>query len=85
MNSQKKHYQSGFGNKLPPLQIHVMIYFEQKFMSYKQAEYFLKYYSDRCWMNDNGSPVRNWKTAACDWIWNTKYNHGSTVVSLTLK
>lgn len=59
----------GLGKVVPPLDEHVFIYFIQKAIAEQEAVEFLEYYNKRGWVNETGFPIKNWKTAACDWIW----------------
>ena len=57
----------GFGNKIPPLKKHVIIYFIQKGFRERDALDFFKYYSDRDWTGKRNKPVVNWKRMAWNW------------------
>ena len=65
---------AGLGVQMPPLPEHVRIYFLQKGESVNKAEDFLLFYEKRYWLTIRGRPIRNWKTLACNWIWNRRYN-----------
>lgn len=65
--------QTGFGKQIPPDRTFVSIYFAQKGLPESEAERFFVHYDLRGWKNTEGNPVQNWKTLACDWIWNTKF------------
>ncbi|NGF54884.1 hypothetical protein G5B00_00030 [Parapedobacter sp. SGR-10] len=64
----------GLGRQLPPLFIHVEIYFIQKGCTPEDAAFFFRHYQQQGWKHTNGTPVANWKTLACDWIWTMKYD-----------
>jgi hypothetical protein len=63
----------GFGRQVPPKRAFVSIYFAQKGLPESEAERFFSYYDNIDWKNADGNPVRNWKTLACDWIWDKKF------------
>ena len=47
----------------------VSIYFSQKGKAEEDAKAFLAHYKRTKWRSKRGAPVRNWKTAANNWIW----------------
>jgi len=57
----------GFGTELPPQKELVDIYFDQKGFS-GQAEPFYLFYEQANWSSPKGTPYRNWKLLATDWI-----------------
>jgi len=59
--------QSGFGYQVPPEFSLVLIYFNQKGHS-QNALRFYKDLEKRDWKSITGRPIRNWKVAATDWI-----------------
>lgn len=59
---------SGFGTEMPPVAAHVKIYFSQKGMTDTEAEEFFAEYHKRRWMTALGTPLRNWKVLASNWI-----------------
>ncbi|MCD8739314.1 hypothetical protein LT679_01760 [Mucilaginibacter roseus] len=61
--------QKGFGNELPPRESLVEIYFDQKGLT-AQAKAFYEFYSKANWCSPKGTPYRNWKLLASDWIFN---------------
>jgi len=63
--------QKGFGTEMPPQQRLVDIYFDQKNMS-AQAELFYKFYEKANWSSPKGTPYRNWKLLAGEWIFNNE-------------
>ena len=65
--------QNGFGKEIPPIRKFVSIYFAQKGFPESEAERFVMHYELKGWKNTEGNPVQNWKTLACDWIWNKKF------------
>lgn len=60
---------SGLGSAMPPILKYVKIYFMQKGCSIDDAISFYRYYEEKKWTGKKGRPLRNWKTLACDWIW----------------
>jgi len=60
---------SGLGNGLPPIPNFVIIYFLQKRQTVAEANCFLKCYQSQNWKTAKGKKVKNWKTAANEWIW----------------
>lgn len=64
----------GLGSQVPPRFIHVEIYFTQKGCTAEDAAIFYNHFRGLRWQNPNGTPVANWKTLACDWIWTMKYD-----------
>lgn len=61
------------GLEMPPCLEHVVIYFMQKGMDKEDAEYFFQYQQLRYWKTEHGTKIRNWKTVACDWIWDKNH------------
>ena len=59
--------QSGFGYQVPPDFTLVLIYFNQKGHSQNALKFFMDF-EGRCWKSVTGKPIRNWKVAATDWI-----------------
>jgi len=52
---------------MPPVKLLVEIYFDQKgFIG--QANAFFDHYESMCWRSQKGTPYRNWKLLAGDWI-----------------
>jgi hypothetical protein len=70
MNIPKE--KSGLGIDIPPLKVHVLIYFIQKRSTEKEANLFFQQQEQRNWTDLNCRPIKNWKTLACDWIWTIK-------------
>lgn len=60
---------SGFGTDMPPQKRLVEIYFDQKELI-TQAEAFFDHYEKARWRSPKGTPYRNWKLLAGDWIFN---------------
>lgn len=59
--------QKGFGTEMPPIKSLVEIYFDQKgFVD--QANAFFEHYESTYWRSPKGTPYRNWKLLAGDWI-----------------
>ncbi|HEY8929552.1 MAG TPA: hypothetical protein VIM55_10205 [Mucilaginibacter sp.] len=61
--------QKGFGNEMPPQRGLVDIYFDQKNHP-SQAAPFYEHYTEANWSSPKGTPYRNWKLLAGDWIFN---------------
>ena len=62
-------HQKGFGTEMPPQKCLVEIYFDQKGIV-SQAEEFYDCYEQANWSSPKGTPYRNWKLLAVDWIFN---------------
>lgn len=61
--------QYGFGFEMPPERGLIDIYFDQK--GYPgEATLFYKFYEEANWCSPKGTPYRNWKILATDWIYN---------------
>jgi len=58
----------GYGNHVPPLESHVIIYFLEKGMPVNEALAFFQHFSKRQWKNHRQQSLSNWKTAAWEWI-----------------
>jgi|SRR5690606_10736631 len=58
-----------FGFNIPPNDISVKIYFEQKGVG-EAAEYFLKEQRQLDWKTSSNKRIHNWKVLASDWIFN---------------
>jgi hypothetical protein len=61
--------QHGFGTEMPPQKYLIEIYFDQKELI-SQADIFFDYYEKANWCSPKGTPYRNWKLLAGDWIFN---------------
>jgi len=61
--------QKGFGNEMPPQRSLVDIYFNQKNQP-QQGPLFYEHYTDANWCSPKGTPYRNWKLLAGEWIFN---------------
>jgi len=61
----------GFGHEMPPDAESVNIYFDEQGLAF-EAEKFLEKYNEQCWCNKQGTPLRNWKVLAADWIYNCR-------------
>lgn len=59
--------QKGFGTEMPPQKILVDIYFDQKGFA-AQADAFYAQFEKADWRSPKGTPYRNWKLLAGDWI-----------------
>jgi len=62
-------HQKGYGIEMPPQQSLVEIYFDQKGLI-AQAALFYQYYEKANWCSSKGTPYRNWKLLAGEWIFN---------------
>ncbi|MBS1521383.1 MAG: hypothetical protein JST50_10330 [Bacteroidetes bacterium] len=61
--------QQGFGTEMPPQKVLVEIYFDQKGFT-GQAALFYDFYERSQWCSPRGTPYRNWKLLAGEWIFN---------------
>jgi len=68
--NRSKVVNEGFGKEIPPLIEHVKIYFLQKEVSPEEAEIFFDHFERLKWNTKNGTPIKNWKAFANEWIWN---------------
>ena len=59
--------QNGFGTEMPPQKKLVEIYFDQKGFT-DQADLFYSFFDRAQWSSPKGTPYRNWKLLATDWI-----------------
>jgi hypothetical protein len=59
----------GFGYEMPPEKIVVDIYFDQKGFP-DQARFFFDFFDHADWSSPKGTPYRNWKLLASDWLFN---------------
>ncbi|GAB2977292.1 hypothetical protein GCM10027049_10420 [Mucilaginibacter puniceus] len=57
----------GFGVNVPPDRFVVHIYFDQKDLA-EFADVFLAEQKSLKWKTGTGTPIRNWKVCAADWI-----------------
>lgn len=62
-------HQKGFGTEMPPQKTLVEIYFDQKGFI-RQAGAFYDFYENARWCSPKGTPYRNWKLLAGEWIFN---------------
>ncbi len=60
-------HQQGFATEMPPQKPLVEIYFDQKGLA-TQAPEFYAFYQEANWRSPKGTPYRNWKLLAGDWI-----------------
>jgi hypothetical protein len=61
--------QKGFGTEMPPQRELVAIYFDQKGFA-TLAGVFYQFFEQADWRSPKGTPYRNWKLLAVDWIFN---------------
>ncbi|MHB8207621.1 hypothetical protein [Mucilaginibacter sp.] len=80
MNQQIKI--TGHGRSVPPILPHVIIYFDQQGMTYKEAEAFFHYQAAHQWKTQSGTSIKNWKTVAGNWIYDIQR---SRIITLQLK
>jgi len=73
---------TGHGRSVPPILIHVIVYFDQHGIGVKEAEAFFYYQTAHNWKTQSGTPIKNWKTVAANWIFNIQR---SRAISLQLK
>ncbi len=73
---------TGHGRSVPPILLHVFIYFDQQGMTTTEAETFFHYQAAHQWKTQSGTPIKNWKTVASNWIYDIKR---SRVIALQLK
>lgn len=59
--------QDGFGYQVPPNVDSVFIYFNQKGYA-EVAGNFYQHFHNLGWLTKTGSPIKNWKVLASDWI-----------------
>jgi hypothetical protein len=57
----------GFGVNVPPDRFVVHVYFDQKDLA-EYADVFLEQQELLQWKTGTGTPIRNWKVRAADWI-----------------
>jgi len=62
-------FPAGDGKEVPPELGHVIVYFQQKGKSERDALDFFNYFESRKWMNQINRKVANWKKSAWEWIW----------------
>lgn len=67
MNKLTPNNQSG--KCTPPSLQCIKIFFAQKGLPAKTAEGFFQYHQAKKWKTERGSPIRNWKAVANNWIW----------------
>ena len=60
---------NGFGEIVPPDRMVVAIYFDQKDLP-DCADAFLAEHELAEWKTIRGTPIRNWKVCAAEWIFN---------------
>lgn len=66
---KERPVKKGFGYEMPPERLVVDIYFDQKGCA-EQAVAFFTHYEQADWCSPKGTPYRNWKLLAGDWIYN---------------
>lgn len=57
---------------MPPAADHIRIYFDQQGFTAAEAIAFEQHHDQQGWKSRRGQPLRNWKTAAAQWIWALK-------------
>lgn len=64
---------SGLGRQMPPRIDYVKIYFIQKGLSETERIFFFNYFEQCKWKDQNNHEIKNWKTLACEWIWEIQH------------
>lgn len=64
---------AGFGKSVPPSPQIVCIYFSQK-GHISESEIFFKECENRNWKTAGGTPIRDWKSFASEWLYNWVLN-----------
>lgn len=72
MKNRTERVIRGYGKDIPPLLLHVEIYFNQLNCEAKVAKDFYAHYTQRGWCNRFGQPIKDWKMHAWEWLW---YDH----------
>lgn len=67
----------GYGREVPPHPNFVDIYFDQQQLA-TEAERFFKHYEKMDWKTITGTPIRNWKVIANDWIFDHRQQQKRT-------
>lgn len=62
----------GFGPGVPPSEVHVKIYFDEKGYPPVEAEKFFNYFQSNGWLVGGRSKMKDWKAAARNWIINAQ-------------
>jgi len=62
-------HQKGFGSEIPPQRQLVEIYFDQKGYA-AEATTFFRHYEKSEWASPKGTPYKNWKLLAGEWLFN---------------
>ena len=60
----------GYGPDIPPSEIHIKIYFNEKGYPKIEAEKFFNYYQSNGWLIGGKTKMKDWKAAARNWIIN---------------
>jgi hypothetical protein len=68
----KENEMLGFGPGVPPSEIHVQIYFDEKGYPPVEAEKFFNYFQSNGWLVGGRSKMKDWKAAARNWIINAQ-------------
>lgn len=61
---------SGYGLDIPPSEIHIKIYFDEKGYPPIEADKFFNYYESNGWLVGGKTKMKDWKAAARNWIIN---------------
>lgn len=75
----------GKGTEMPPLIEHVIIYFLQKGLIEQEAVFFFQQHEAADWKTIKGHAVKNWKTLACDWIWELQHSPKNQMKGYVIK
>jgi hypothetical protein len=66
-SKQEPIHQKGFGTEMPPHKRLIEIYFDQRELGAQAAEFY-SFYDHANWSSPKGTPYRNWKSLAANWI-----------------
>jgi len=69
-NTMEKNSWSGYGPDIPPSEIHIKIYFDEKGYPPIEADKFFNYYESNGWLVGGKTKMKDWKAAARNWIIN---------------
>ncbi|WP_226333021.1 hypothetical protein [Echinicola marina] len=62
--------QFSFGHIVPPQLEEIKTFFSEMAVPVAEAEVFFYYYQSMGWHAESGMPIRNWKEAAEEWLYN---------------
>ncbi|MBC7913851.1 MAG: hypothetical protein H7Y07_06980 [Pyrinomonadaceae bacterium] len=58
-----------------PTPLQVLIYFDQKGFSEAEAINFYAFFDSNNWVGKKGSPIKNWRVKASEWMWQLQKKH----------